>query len=61
MTFALIAAIARPDWSAFLPFDATIGRNVTDQLVVSFEAGVPLIDAYPVYKFRAELRVILKF
>jgi hypothetical protein len=25
----------------FLPFDAAIGRNVTDKLVVSFEAGVP--------------------
>jgi hypothetical protein len=45
----------------FLPFDAAIGRNVTDKLVVSFEAGVPIVDAYPVYKFKAELRVILKF
>jgi hypothetical protein len=26
----------------FLPFDAAIGRNVTDNLVVSFEAGVQL-------------------
>jgi hypothetical protein len=45
----------------FLPFDAAIGKNVTDKLVVSFEAGVPIIDAYPVYKFKAELRVVLKF
>jgi hypothetical protein len=45
----------------FLPFDAAIGRNVTDKLVVSFEVGVPIVDAYPVYKFKAELRVILKF
>jgi len=45
----------------FLPFDAAIGRNVTDKLVVSFEAGVPIVDAYPVYKFKAELRFILKF
>jgi len=45
----------------FLPFDAAVGKNVTDKLVVSFEAGVPIIDAYPVYKFKAELRVVLKF
>ena len=45
----------------FLPFDAAIGRNVTDNLVVSFEAGVPIVDAYPVYKFKAELRLRLKF
>jgi hypothetical protein len=45
----------------FLPFDAAIGRNLTDRLVVSFEAGVPIIDAYPVYKFKTELRVIMKF
>jgi hypothetical protein len=52
----------RSDWSAFFPpFDAAIGRNVTDKLVVSFEAGVPIVDAYPVYKFKAELRLILKF
>ena len=38
----------------FLPFDPAIGRNVTDKLVVSFEAGVPIVDAYPVYKFKAE-------
>jgi hypothetical protein len=45
----------------FLPVDAAIGRNVTDKLVISFEAGVPIIDAYPVYKFKAELRLVLKF
>jgi len=45
----------------FLPFDAAIGRSVTDNLVVSFEASAPIIDAYPVYKFKAELRVVVKF
>ena len=44
----------------FLPFDAAIGRNVTDKLVVSLEAGVPIVDAYPVYKFKVELRLLLK-
>jgi hypothetical protein len=34
---------------------------VTDKLVVSLEAGVAIVDAYPVYKFKAELRFILKF
>jgi len=45
----------------FLPFDAAVGRNVTDKLVISFEAAVPMIDAYPVYKFKAELRLLLRF
>jgi len=45
----------------FLPFDAAIGRNVADNLVISFEASAPIVDAYPVYKFKAELRVVVKF
>jgi hypothetical protein len=45
----------------FLPFDVAVGRNVTDKLVISLEAGVPMIDAYPVYKFKAELRLLLMF
>ena len=45
----------------FFPFDAAIGRNVTDSVVVSFEVSTPIVDAYPVYKFKAELRVVAKF
>ena len=45
----------------FLPFDVAIGRNVTDKLVVSLEASAPIVDAYPVYKFKTELRIVLKF
>ena len=45
----------------FLPFDAAVGHTVTDKLVISLEAGVPIVDAYPVYKFKAELRLLLRF
>jgi hypothetical protein len=45
----------------FLPFDAAIGQNVTEKLMVSLEVGVPIINAYPVYKFKTELRILVKF
>lgn len=45
----------------FLPFDAAVGRNVGDNFVISFEVGAPIVEAYPVYKFKAELRLVLKF
>lgn len=45
----------------FLPFDAAIGRKMTDNLVVSLEAGVPMVNDYPVYKFKAELRISVQF
>ena len=45
----------------FLPFNAMVGRMLTDNLIISFEVGVPLIRDYPVYNFKAELRLAYQF
>jgi hypothetical protein len=41
----------------FLPCDARVGRNLTDHIALSLEIGVPIIKNYPVYNFRAEVRL----
>jgi len=41
----------------FLPFDARVGRNLTDHTALSLEIGVPIIKDYPVYNFKAEVRL----
>jgi hypothetical protein len=41
----------------FLPFDARVGRNLTDHAALSLEVGVPIIKDYPVYNFKAEVRL----
>jgi hypothetical protein len=45
----------------FLPLDVLVGRKVTDSLTISLEAGVPMIADYPVYTFKTELRMVMKF
>jgi hypothetical protein len=40
----------------FLPFDARIGRKLSDNIVLSLEIGVPIIKDYPVYNLKAQLR-----
>ena len=45
----------------FLPFDARIGRNFSNNLSVSLEVGVPIIKQYPVYDFATQLRVNISF
>ena len=45
----------------FLPLDARIGRNLTDHIALSLEIGVPIIKDYPVYNFKAELRLNVTF
>ena len=45
----------------FLPLDVAAGRKVTDSLVISLEAAVPIVNDYPVYKFKTELRVVKQF
>jgi hypothetical protein len=45
----------------FLPFDAAIGRKVTDDAVMSLEVSVPIIKDYPVYNFKTELRLAFRF
>ena len=45
----------------FVPFDARIGRKLTDNLAMSLEVGVPIIKEYPVYDFKTQIRVNLTF
>jgi hypothetical protein len=45
----------------FLPFDARIGRKLTDNLVLSVELGVPIIKDYPVYNFKTQVRLNLTY
>ena len=45
----------------FLPLDPAVGRKVSDSWTISLEAGVPIIKDYPVYNFKTELRVVMKF
>ena len=45
----------------FLPFDARVGRKLNDHTALSFEVGVPIIKDYPVYNFKAEVRLNVTF
>jgi hypothetical protein len=41
----------------FLPFGARVGRKLNEHTAVSFEVGVPIIKDYPVYNFKAQVRL----
>jgi len=41
----------------FLPFDARIGRKLSDNVALSFEFGVPIIKDYPVYNIKTQVRL----
>jgi hypothetical protein len=41
----------------FLPFDARIGRKLSDNTALSFELGVPIIKDYPVYNLKTQVRL----
>jgi Putative MetA-pathway of phenol degradation len=41
----------------FLPFDARIGRKLSDNIALSFELGVPIIKDYPVYSVKTQVRL----
>jgi len=45
----------------FLPLDVSVGRKIADSWIISLEAAVPIVDDYPVYKFKAELRIVKQF
>jgi hypothetical protein len=45
----------------FLPFDGGIGRRLSDNLTMFLEVGVPIIKDYPVYDFKIEARLAVKF
>ena len=41
----------------FLPFDARIGRQLSKNVALSFELGVPIIKDYPVYNLKTQVRL----
>lgn len=41
----------------FLPFDARIGRELSNNVALSFELGVPIIKDYPVYNLKTQVRL----
>jgi Putative MetA-pathway of phenol degradation len=45
----------------FLPLDAAIGKKITDDIVLMWEASVPMIKDYPEYNFKADFRVKREF
>jgi hypothetical protein len=45
----------------FLPFDARIGRQLSDNASLSFELGVPIIKDYPVYNIKTQVRFNVTF
>ena len=45
----------------FLPLDLAVGRNITDSLTISLEVSAPIVNDYPVYNFKTELRMIMRF
>jgi hypothetical protein len=45
----------------FLPFDAAIGRKITDKATIIWEIAVPIVKDYPVYNFKTELRLTIDF
>jgi hypothetical protein len=50
-------AVAGQTGRLFIPLDARVGRNLTDHVALSLEVGVPVIKDYPVYNFKAEIRL----
>ena len=41
----------------FLPFDARVGRKLNEHTAISFEIGVLIIKDYPVYNFKAQVKL----
>jgi hypothetical protein len=41
----------------FVPFDARIGRKLSENTALSLEVGVPIIREYPVYSFKTQARL----
>jgi hypothetical protein len=41
----------------FLPFDARIGRQLSHNVALSFELGVPIIKDYPLYNLKTQVRL----
>jgi hypothetical protein len=41
----------------FLPFDVRVGRQLSNNVALSFELGVPIIKDYPVYNLKMQVRL----
>jgi hypothetical protein len=55
------APVAGQTGRLFLPCDGLIGARLSDKVQLSLEGSVPIVKAYPVYNFKAELRLRIKF
>ena len=44
------------DWKLFLPFDFTVGKKITKEIVVSLQTDVALVKTYEKYDWKTELR-----
>jgi len=55
------APVAGQTGRLFLPFDALIGVRLSDQVALSLEGSVPIVKAYPVYNFKAEVKLRMLF
>ena len=47
----------RNDWHVFFPFDVTIGKKITNNIVASLQADVPMIDTLKDYNWQMEARI----
>lgn len=45
----------------FLPFDANVGRGLSENAAFAFELGVPIIKDYPVYNIKALVRLNITY
>ena len=55
------APVAGQTGRLFFPFDALIGVRLSDQMALSLEGSVPIVKAYPVYNFKAEVKLRILF
>lgn len=44
----------------FLPFDIAAGKKISDTMAASLEVSTPIVDDYPVYRFKSELRLVMQ-
>ncbi len=45
----------------FVPFDIRVGKKFNETIALSLEVGVPIIRDYPVYDFKAQLRLNITY
>jgi hypothetical protein len=49
------------DGDVFVPFDLTVGRKVTPDVVVSVQGDIPIVEDYEQYDWQVEARVVFFF